>query len=510
MNKNTILSIITILILTLKIKCQDFTVDGRYIYNGDKPFTALGMNYSPMPIGGSQVFDESDRGDTYGPDWSFVHDRDLPIMRSMGINSIRIYNFYPWKFPSIEIPEWNEALDLDHTSFLDKLWNNGDKPIYIWISFHMPICFHYKTSPSKPTNRYSWRLQSGQWAYLDPDWDAADEATRKFVENAYIKLVEKYGTHPAVIGFVLGNEQNDEISRFNPYYWNFINTIAGKIKTIVNKKLTMISIVDDGNLSVRAAESIGLIYNIDVWGINSYRGTKDEGFDILFTEYATLSNKPLLITEYGPPASTRDENNNVIIMPENAKDQATYIKVHFDDMINHRHICSGGYIFEWVDEWWKHKNPESHDPSDAPNGAYPGGHGDEEFFGIFGVQMITNSSSPSEYKTRGPDSLIERAAVRTIAEMYLNYDHDDIPPQEDPIPQAPVTPLEPLEPFEPAPVEPNPSTPNPPTSSPVSTSEPSVSPEAGVPEPTNVPQQSSSAVQYTISYVLLLLAIFMI
>lgn len=446
MAKKVFIGIIFLLNLLDHIRCQNFRVDGRYIYNGDKAFTALGVNYSPIPIGASQAYDATDRGDCYGNDWNFLHRRDIPMMRNIGINSIRTYNWFPWRFPSPENPQFVEKLRNDHTNILDMLWNDGVDPIYIWISYHIPIVFHYKISSNKPTDRVSWRLRTGEWAFEDPEWDEADTLEREIVLNALKVSAQNYGDHPAVIGFVIGNEKNDEYSRYNPLYWKFINDVGEAVKEIAPNKLTMVGIVDDGHLTVQAAESLGLVNNIDVWGINSYRGNVEQGFDILFVEYAKLTNKPLLITEYGTPSSTRDDGGNVIIMPDNAKPQADYIKVHFEDIIAHRNICSGGYIFEYSDEWWKNTDPNNQDPNVAPNPAYPGGQGDEEYFGIFGIKL-TQDGKPEDYKTRIVDTLDARAAVQTLTEMFKPFDFDDVPEQEDLIIMPPTMPFGPEEPL---------------------------------------------------------------
>lgn len=426
--------------LTYYVACQEFTVDGRYIYNNGEVFTALGVNYSPVPIGGSQGFVETDRGDVFSNDWTFIHERDIPLMREMGINSIRVYNFFPWKFPTAQSPEWSQGNHNDHTDFLDLCWNGGENPVYVWVSFQVPTCFHYTTAADQPSSGVSWRLQNGRWAYVDPDTVEEDALTRQFVENSYQKLAEHYGGHPAVIGFVIGNEQNDEIARSSPVYWNWVNSVAKIIKNEVEDKLTMISIVDDGTLTVRAAVALGALKDIDVWGINSYRGTVHTGFDTLFTDYAAVSNKPLLVTEFGPPASTRGDDDEVIELPDNAQAQADYILVHFEDIVAHRSICSGGYIFEWSDEWWKSVDPTQQDPSNAPNGAYPGGQGDEEYFGIFSIALISEEAAVEDYRTRGADLMVPRAAVTVVTEMYNSYDHENIPDQEPLVPEAPVAP----------------------------------------------------------------------
>lgn len=85
----------------------------------------------------------------------------------------------------------------------------------------------------------------------------------------------RYGNHPAVIGFILGNEQNNAVNRANCMYWQWIEQIANEVKGIAPTKLTATSIVDDGMVTVNYAELCGTLANhlqhLEVWGINSYR-----------------------------------------------------------------------------------------------------------------------------------------------------------------------------------------------------------------------------------------------
>ena len=498
---------------------SNWSVDGRHVLLNGEVFLFEGVNYAPVPIGASQAEDATNRGDVFTSDWNFLYERDLPAMRLMGANSLRVYNMYPWRFPSAAAPNWTQALDLDHKAFLDACWNGGNNPIFVWITYHMSTSFHVSTASSGPPDtRPTWRLTNGATAFMDPSWDSADASAQMLARNAFIALASKYGDHPAVSGFFISNEQNNDLVRGSWQFWKWFDETAKVVKEIAPTKLTGMTIVDDAMLSVQNAEAFDLKY-LDVWGINSYRGSVNSGFDSLFSSFAATSNRPLIIGEFGPPASTRNDAGNAVEMPNRAKDQADYIQVHWEDIMNHRDICCGGLVFEWNDEWWKHGNPNVHDATPTRNPAYPGGWGDEEWFGINSVAMISSTSLPEEYATRGADVLTPRAAVETLSTLWSGA-WPPAPPQAPPTPitYVPITPQAPLAPVQVpqnAPTDPiTPTsgtvpqlTPTAPTSTtPTTTGNPSPSSPATVPivAPTN--RQSNDAARTPNALVLYLAA----
>ena len=152
-------------------------------------------------------------------------------------------------------------------------------------------------------------------------------------------------------------------------------------------------------------------------GINSYRGTETTGFDDLFSTFEAASEKALLVTEYGCPASTRNAQGQLTELPLNADAQAKYIAAHWKDIEQNNNIASGGYVFEWTDEWWKVPHTAStHDAGSASNGAFPGGWDDEEYFGINGVKVNGRSAADpwNPGQPNAADKLLPRTAVATL------------------------------------------------------------------------------------------------
>jgi hypothetical protein len=129
-----------------------------------------------------------------------------------------------------------------------------------------------------------------------------------------------------------------------------------------------------------------------------------------------MTAKPLLFTEFGCPASTRDSGGNVIQMPNNAAGQAQYWLAHWNDMMANRAVCQGGFTFVWSDEWWKAGTPLVHDAINNAAGAFAGGWWDEEWFGLNGIAPNGNVNTP--WQQRPPDTLLPRAEYYTMTTAY--------------------------------------------------------------------------------------------
>ena len=59
-------------------------------------------------------------------------------------------------------------------------------------------------------------------------------------------LAQRYGYHPAVLGFAIGNETNCHSSRHRPYidYWKYLNRLGAIAKRYAPGKLTMTAFAD--------------------------------------------------------------------------------------------------------------------------------------------------------------------------------------------------------------------------------------------------------------------------
>lgn len=395
-----------------------WSVDGRTIkVNGD-PIIVKGVNYSPAPIGANTAW--TPFGDYFIPTWHKIWERDFPALRKMGANSIRLYFMYPY----VKNNDFSNGAVADHSGFLDAAYNKGAEPVYVFVAYPITnVLFRYKQVDTIPTNGiwYYQESEHGKIWVVDEAYDADIAAPRRANQKSeYLTLVKQLADNPAVMGFVVSNEANNGIARNHPAFWKWLDDLGSDIKNVAPGKLTTIALVDDSMESVTLAEKLNnKMPNIDIWGINSYRGTVSRGFDVLFSSFAATSSKALLVTEFGCPASGRS-GGAIVELPNNAKAQADYLKVHWNDIAANQNISAGGYVFEWSDEWWKDGNPAAHDAASATNSAFPGGYGDEEWFGINSIAVNNRPANDpwNPGQPNDPDLLGSRAVYDTLADLW--------------------------------------------------------------------------------------------
>ncbi len=364
-----------------------FTTEGRDILVNGQKFYAKGACYSPVPVGGT--YNWVPFGDFFTDPWEVIWQRDLPLMNDIGLNTVRLYSTSPWSNPVDPSTARNV-----HKKFLDACAAHG---VYVWASY--PI-------------------DKGVFESIQNGNTQLDSTVKQGVEL----IAEEMGSHPAIIGFTISNELNNATARETPAWWAWQDDLAKRCKNIAPTKLTSVAFVDDSMITPKAAHRYGNgVPNIDVIGINSYRGRVGQGFDILFSSFAQVDKRPLLITEWGCPASTHNPQGQAVELPNNAALQGQYVESHLADLLANRDICSGGYVFEWTDEWWKASTPTVHNasPSSATNAAFPGGYGDEEWFGIHSVAAGDRPiDDPSYNNFSVPDILSPRAAVDVLRKGY--------------------------------------------------------------------------------------------
>jgi hypothetical protein len=378
-----------------------FTVQNRKILLDGSEFFAKGVCYSPVPIGATA--DTPPGGDFFSDFWEPLFTRDLSALQNMGCNSVRLYMVSPWATP------WDSSTARQyHTKFMDAC---AEKGIYVWLAYPMT-----------------------------PD-QAMSSKDRPRIEQGYQLLCEELGAHPALIGFTIGNETDNNNTAPNPDFWAWMDGLAEKVKGWAPGKLTKCAVHDVPTI-IDDMINVGKgVPHLDVIGLNSYRGTKSAGFDTMFTDYdakfkaAGLPDRPFLVTEFGCPASTR-QNAKPVELPDNALAQADYIEAHWRDIVRHHglNLCSGGYLFEWSDEWWKAGNITQHDGhSSCGVGQFPGGCPDEEWYGINSIAVGNKddgtprpAADPVTKETRNgadayvhhPDILTPRAGVERLKTLW--------------------------------------------------------------------------------------------
>ncbi|MBI3716023.1 MAG: hypothetical protein HY255_08535, partial [Betaproteobacteria bacterium] len=314
--------------------------------------------------------------------WNEIWERDLPLMRAGGVNLLRTYN----------MPCEQQGVVYEHAAFLEACWNGGVNPIYVLIGIG----------------------DLNNLAVYDP-W--SDDATlRAAAEKVFLATVKKYKDAPAVMGFIIANEVNTNVTINDTRFWTWLNGLCAQVTTLAPDKITVMSLVDDSMLSVQAGDS--RMPDLDVWGINSYRGqinpANANNFNNLWSSFQSASSKPLLITEWGAPASTHDTQGNLSFSATVATDLDTYITGHYQDFLwntvttlsnggatnpnsaNWAPVCIGSCYFEWSDELWKMDasypsltcQATVQNAGISTNAAFPGGWDDEECFGLNSVTPV--------------------------------------------------------------------------------------------------------------------------
>lgn len=400
-----------------------WTVDGYKILLNGKPFFAKGVCYFPLPVGNDSS--KVPYGDYFynfpgeDPVWRPFLDRDLPLMRAAGVNLIRLYSMWAWAAGDFTVRPLNgdKTHTLSHQGFMDMAYNNGTHPMYVLVNVF---------------------IESGRWA--DPAYQAQ-------IEDVYRQLATELKDHPAVMGFMVGNELNSAGNRVNPQFWQWIDRLAGIVKEIAPDKLTTMALVDDNLLSIDGANAHApgapgnAMPHLDVWGINNYRGLMTTGFTPEFwADYQVKTKKPVLMTEWGTPASHHIPNAPYPTgmpseLPNRAEDQATYIRNHYNDMVNHSTInggiSSGGALFMWADQWDKQGcgacSPSKQDGTASENGAFPGKWHDEEWFGIHALDKdpprpLDQNWNMAASRPWPADKLVPRAAYDVIKSLFTKPD----------------------------------------------------------------------------------------
>ena len=327
------------------------TVSGRQILVNGQPLIVRGVCYQPTPIG-ENASQAPPWGDYCSFAWGGIYVRDLANLRRMGANVVRVYS-------------WDHTAS--HTDFLNKAYNGGRDPIYVLLN---------------------------RW--IDPASDWSNPSVVEALKNDYRALAANVGNHPAVLGFIIGNELN-RANGANTNFWNAMNSIAASLKAAAPDRLVTTSTAEGIN---EIAQVNGRMTSLDAWCVQSYRGGS---FGNLFSSYQSASTKPLLVTEFGVDAF---DNRTGQLFANNGLAVADAVQNLWREIRTNQAIASGGCVFSYSDEWWKATGlANAHDAGGHANGLFPDGFSNEEWYGIFGVQ--DNGANPDLLQPRALFSSLE-------------------------------------------------------------------------------------------------------
>ncbi len=333
--------------------------EGSRLQVDGQDFMVFGMNWGYLPIGQNYSYDFWGQPDDF---IVAVLAREMPLLKSMGINTIR-------QAPGMQ-PRWIE---------------------YMWRNYGI------YTILNDTVGRYGVTID-GVWY---PTTDYSDPKVRAFLKERLAAEVDRYKGTPGVLMWLLGNENNYGLSwssfeiealpkgEQNAARARFLYSLFGEIIQDIKKRdpdhPVAIANGDVQYIDIIAQECPGL----DVFGSNVYRGVSARDF---FQVVHDKLGIPALFTEFGADAF------NAITMKEDQASQAYYLLGQWEEIYEQSagkgqaNNAIGGLIFQWSDGWWKFGQDSRLDIHDTnaswPNGGYPTDYreGDnnmnEEWWGI--------------------------------------------------------------------------------------------------------------------------------
>jgi hypothetical protein len=351
------------------------SIQNRQVFVNGAPFLIRGVGYAPSPIG-QDPETMSPNGDYFTPDYSAIFNRDLPFLRGMGANTVRLWG---WKY------------NADHTAFLDAAYNQGSRPIYVIISY-----------------------------WVNASLDLTNSTIRKQIINEFTQMVALHKNHPAVLMWMIGNELNAPWMYGNSDdLFSLINemALAAHIEEGIHSHPVTTPLADI-NLINTFQQRDAQMTNLDVWSVQLYRGSS---FGSFFNDYLTASTKPFVITEFGIDAfdDIHGDEYEKIGPPY----QALYAQSLWKEIEEHSSVCSGGSIMAYTDEWWKGKHgqndvghlncpetdPSFHSTCGYSSASHPDGYANEEWWGVMRTVKNGNIS----------DSLQPRAVYYALQSIWV-------------------------------------------------------------------------------------------
>lgn len=352
---------------------------GWKMFVDGQPYFIYGMNYAPVRVGvkpwewnwmwsdentngivdSFEVWVDANRNNRQDDDEPITSDYEL--MKRMGVNTIKFYVTDP------ELPCLN-------TMLLRRMFKESGIRAIVG-NFLGAYC-------------------NGSGANWELGTDYTDRKQRDNMKASVSNLVMKLRGEPWVLAWVLGNENNMEMSgdvnatrtngsKYPDTFSKFLNEVAKMIHGLDPNHPVGI-----GNLLTGLVEYYGRnAPEIDFLGINSYLG--DEGFGATWQKVKQTMNRPAVITEYGCDSYYTGKG------PDEEM-QSNYAINNWEDIVYNSKSRSGtgnsigGFLFEWLDEWWKDSLNYFEDPVDHQTTRavfpmpFPDSFAQEEWFGIMG------------------------------------------------------------------------------------------------------------------------------
>ncbi len=185
--------------------------------------------------------------------------------------------------------------------------------------------------------------------------------------------------HPAILMWSLGNEWN--------YNGLYVGLSFDESMARINEAAAIVRANDPSRPittvygHIPSKETIDAMPEIDIWGLNMYSGLS---FGNVFTQWPSLTGKPMFMAEYGADAWNANTGSEDTAAQAEATRVLTQILIANSSASDPDSVCTGGTIFEWADEWWKAGDPAVQDTGGiAPGGGpHPDLTFNEEYWGI--------------------------------------------------------------------------------------------------------------------------------
>jgi hypothetical protein len=239
----TVLGIFLVASVIVPSDAATVTTSGFDLFVNGNRMVIKGMDYSPVPIGA--VPGDPPYGDYFVPEYSNVWTPDIQRMRAAGVNAIKLYAGNPGLNAGAPgtAGNWKD--------FLDACYNGGTNPIYVVM-----------------------------FSYIQGDVIAAGGAAYNQYVTDYQNMVRSTVTHPAILGYCVGNEIFGGDVTSNPTFWQNFGALLNAAKAAAPQGVTpFLMTATNGNYTpadawpaIKQGEASGQLNSLDAWGINIYRG----------------------------------------------------------------------------------------------------------------------------------------------------------------------------------------------------------------------------------------------
>ncbi|NNF39493.1 MAG: glycosidase, partial [Gemmatimonadetes bacterium] len=374
---------------TLQAQEIDIVSDdtGRWLSVDGEPFMVLGMNWDYFPRGTTNP-----AYNFWGQSDEFIRnalDREMSLLRTMGVNSIRLYQ-------GIQ-PRWVE---------------------YIYDNYGIMSILNHTLG------RYGLDYMGG---YI-PNTDYSDPDQRQVILDQVEAMVREFEGTRGVLMWLLGNENNYGLVWSSAETENLPQGEADAVRArymynLFGEATELIQSIDPDRPVAMANGDLGYIDiiveevpTLDIMGSNVYRGrTARDFFQVIEDKMGILA----VFTEFG--ADRFDAQR----MTEDQETQASYLLDQWQEIYEQSAgkgrvgNSIGGMTFQWTDGWWKFGQTDRLDIQDTnaswANDAYPEdfvegtNNMNEEWWGIV---------AKGETDAYGYYDLYPRAAFYALKDAY--------------------------------------------------------------------------------------------